>query len=54
MLREVLREEKPDSFNLTHLLRMHETEIHLAKGGVDIVLLDMGLPEGHGLEPSLL
>ena len=24
--------------------------IHLAKGGVDIVLLDMGLPDGHGLD----
>ena len=25
-------------------------EIHLAKGGVDIVPLDMGLPDGHGLD----
>jgi signal transduction histidine kinase len=24
--------------------------IHLGKGGVDIVLLDMGLPDGHGLD----
>jgi two-component system sensor histidine kinase UhpB len=29
---------------------MSEAEIHLAKGGVDIVLLDMGLPDGHGLD----
>jgi signal transduction histidine kinase len=42
--------EKPDSFELTHLLRMSEALAHLAKGGVDIVLLDMGLPDGHGLE----
>jgi signal transduction histidine kinase len=31
-------------------LRMSEAVIHLAKGGVDIVLLDMGLPDGHGLD----
>src|SRR6202167_2519696 len=42
--------ERPDSFELTHLLRMREAEIHLAKGGVDIVLLDMGLPDEHGLD----
>jgi signal transduction histidine kinase len=50
LLREMLREEKPDSFKLTHLFRMHEAEIQLAKGGVDIVLLDMGLPDTHGLD----
>ena len=31
-------------------MRMSEAETHLAKGGVDITLLDMGLPDGHGLE----
>jgi signal transduction histidine kinase len=50
LLREMLREEKPDSFKLTHLFRLHEAEIQLAKGGVDIVLLDMGLPDAHGLD----
>jgi signal transduction histidine kinase len=50
LLREMFSGEKPDSFQLTHLLRMSEAEIHLAKGGVDIVLLDMGLPDGHGLD----
>jgi signal transduction histidine kinase len=50
LLREMLREEKPDSFKLTHLFRMHEAEIQLARGGVDIVLLDMGLPDAHGLD----
>jgi signal transduction histidine kinase len=29
---------------------MSEAEAHLAKGGVDITLLDMGLPDGHGLD----
>jgi signal transduction histidine kinase len=50
LLREMFSKEKPDSFELTHLLRMSEAETHLAKGGVDIVLLDMGLPDGHGLD----
>ena len=38
------------NFELTHLMRMSDAEDHLAKGGVDITLLDMGLPDGHGLE----
>jgi DNA-binding NtrC family response regulator len=50
LLREMFSKEKAGSFELTHLLRMCEAEIHLAKGGVDIVLLDMGLPDGHGLD----
>ncbi|MGA8765034.1 MAG: ATP-binding protein [Candidatus Sulfotelmatobacter sp.] len=50
LLREMFSKEKPGSFELTHLLRMSEAEIRLAKGGVDIVLLDMGLPDGHGLD----
>jgi signal transduction histidine kinase len=50
LLREMFTKERPDSFELTHLLRMSDAVIHLAKGGVDIVLLDMGLPDGHGLD----
>lgn len=50
LLREMFSKERPDSFELTHLLRMSDAETHLAKGGVDIVLLDMGLPDGHGLD----
>jgi sigma-B regulation protein RsbU (phosphoserine phosphatase) len=50
LLREMFSKETPGSFELTHLLRMSDAEIHLAKGGVDIVLLDMGLPDGHGLD----
>jgi signal transduction histidine kinase len=49
LLREMFRTERLGSFELTHLLRVSEAVIHLAKGGVDIVLLDMGLPDGHGL-----
>jgi signal transduction histidine kinase len=50
LLREMFSNERPDSFELTHLLRMSDAEAYLAKGVVDIILLDMGLPDGHGLE----
>ena len=50
LLREMFSAERPDSFEFTHFLRLGEALIHLAKGGVDIVLLDMGLPDGHGLD----
>ncbi len=50
LLREMFGKERSDSFELTHLLRMRDAEIHLVKGGVDIVLLDMGLPDEHGLD----
>jgi len=50
LIREMFSKEKPGSFELTHLLRMSAAELHLAKEGVDIVLLDMGLPDGQGLD----
>src|SRR6202051_3656150 len=50
LLREMFSKEEPGSFHLTHLLRMRDAETHLAKGEVDIVLLDMGLPDAHGIE----
>jgi signal transduction histidine kinase len=50
LLREMFKTEKAGSFELTHLLRLSDAETHLAKGGTDILLLDMGLPDGHGLE----
>jgi signal transduction histidine kinase len=50
LLREMFSTERPGSFELTHLLRMSEAMAHLAKGGVDVLLLDMGLPDAHGLD----
>jgi signal transduction histidine kinase len=50
LLREMFSKETPGSFQLTHLSRMSEAVIHLANGGVDVVLLDMGLPDEHGLD----
>jgi signal transduction histidine kinase len=50
LLQQMFTKEKMGSFQITHMLRMSEALVHLAKGGVDIVLLDMGLPDGHGLD----
>jgi signal transduction histidine kinase len=50
LLREMFRTEAPGSFVLTHVERMSDALSHLAKGCLDIVLLDMGLPDGHGLD----
>lgn len=50
LLREMFRKETLGSFVLTHVDRMSDALTHLTKGGLDIVLLDMGLPDGHGLE----
>src|ERR1700723_2603287 len=50
LLREMFSKENADSFHFTHYLRMSDAEIHLAKARVDIVLLDMGLPDAHGIE----
>ena len=50
LLQAMFNKEKQGSFELTHLTHMREAEIRLFKGGIDIVLLDMGLPDGHGLD----
>jgi signal transduction histidine kinase/DNA-binding response OmpR family regulator len=50
LFREMFSLEKPGTFHLTCVVRMREAEAHLAKGGVDVVLLDMGLPDEHGLD----
>jgi len=50
LLREMFRAEGPGSFELTHLARMSEAVAHLVRGGVDVILLDMGLPDAHGLD----
>jgi DNA-binding response OmpR family regulator len=50
LLREMFRKENPNSFEMMHVSNMRDAVIHLAKGGVDIVLLDLGLPDTYGLE----
>jgi signal transduction histidine kinase len=49
LLREMFSTELPGSFEVTHVVRMSEGVAHLAKGNTDIVLVDMGLPDEHGL-----
>ena len=50
LLREMFSKEAPGRFELAHMTHMHDAEVRLATGDVDIVLLDMGLPDGHGLD----
>src|SRR3984957_15304304 len=50
LIREMFTTEQRGKIELTHLLRMTDALAHLAKGGVDVVLLDMGLPDAHGLD----
>jgi sigma-B regulation protein RsbU (phosphoserine phosphatase) len=50
VLREMFSKETPGSYHLSHLTHMRDAEVELGKGEVDVVLLDMGLPDGQGLE----
>ena len=50
LLREMFSTERPRSFEIIQMPRLGMALNHLAKGGVDIVLLDLGLPDGHGLD----
>jgi len=45
LLREMLHESDPGKFALTHLGCMREAVDHLATNAVDIILLDLGLPD---------
>ncbi len=50
LLREMLSEESSHDTQLTHVERMSEAEKHLAQHAVDVVLLDLGLPDVQGLQ----
>ncbi len=49
LLREMLNEQGPQKTRLTHVQRLSDAEKHLAENAVDIILLDLGLPDAHGL-----
>ena len=49
LLREMLSEAGSHDTDLTHVQLMSEAEKHLAEHAVDIVLLDLGLPDAQGL-----
>ena len=50
LLREMFATERPESYEIIHLPRLGLALDHLAQGGVDIILLDLGLPDGEGLD----
>jgi formate hydrogenlyase transcriptional activator len=50
LLREALSTEPKDAFVLNHSFRMSDAVAQLAAGNVDVVLLDLGLPDAHGLD----
>lgn len=50
LLQEMFSGERPGSYDLVHMPRLGLALNHLAKGDVDIVLLDLGLPDGDGME----
>ena len=50
MLRETLIYEDPTQYTLTHVQRLKEALEFLHDEAYDVVLLDLGLPDSHGLD----
>src|SRR6185503_15301019 len=50
LLREMLNEESSLNTELTQVASVSDAEAHLAQHAVDIILLDLGLPDGQGLD----
>jgi diguanylate cyclase (GGDEF)-like protein/PAS domain S-box-containing protein len=50
LLREMFNEQGLHNTELTHVKCMSEAEKHLSGHAVDIILLDLGLPDAQGLE----
>ena len=50
LLREMFNEQGSHNIELMHVESMSEAEEHLAEHKVDIILLDLGLPDAQGLE----
>ena len=53
LLREMFNEEGAHSTELTHAECMKDAERHLAEREVDIILLDLGLPDAEGVTAGL-
>jgi diguanylate cyclase (GGDEF)-like protein/PAS domain S-box-containing protein len=49
LLREMFNEEGAHNMEMTHALCMKEAERHLAEREVDLILLDLGLPDAEGV-----
>jgi PAS domain S-box-containing protein len=50
LLSEMFKRHSSQDIKLTHVSLMREAEKHLAEHAVDIILLDLGLPDAQGLE----
>lgn len=50
LLREMFNEQDSHNTELTHVVCMSDAEKHLAGRKVDVILLDLGLPDAQGLE----
>jgi len=50
LLREMFYEHGRHDIDLTHVTQMSDAERHLAEHAVDVILLDLGLPDAQGLE----
>jgi diguanylate cyclase (GGDEF)-like protein/PAS domain S-box-containing protein len=50
LLREMFHEQRSHNTELTQVDTMGAAEKHLAEGAIDIILLDLGLPDAQGLE----
>jgi CheY-like chemotaxis protein len=49
LLREMLDEDQTTDLKMTHVSSMSDAEAHLAEHPVDLILLDLGLPDAQGL-----
>jgi signal transduction histidine kinase len=50
LLREMFKEQGPHNTEITHVTSMADAEAYLLAHTVDIILLDLGLPDADGLE----
>jgi diguanylate cyclase (GGDEF)-like protein/PAS domain S-box-containing protein len=50
LLQEMLNERSLNGTEVSHVTTMSEAESHLGRHVVDIIVLDLGLPDAHGLE----
>jgi signal transduction histidine kinase len=50
LLQEMINEQDPLSTSITHVGSMSEAETHLATAAVDVMILDLGLPDAQGLD----
>src|ERR1700682_4653030 len=50
LLREMFKEQGSHNTDVTHVTSMGAAEAHLSANVVDIILLDLGLPDAQGLE----